>query len=233
VHLLLEVIAQSVEDARAAAAGGADRLEIVREISRGGLTPQIELVRAIAAEVPLPLRVMVRENDGYGVSGARELSVLQRTMEQRGELRVDGAVAGFASNGRADLATLQAVMGAAPGLRVTFHRAFDTVTDPAEAIRSLREVPGVDRILTDGGSGDVHARCRQLLEYSKHAAGRLIILAGGGVGEREISAIRASGAVREVHVGRAARAHDDANGPVSTERVRRLRDIADGRIQPR
>src|SRR5438105_1821049 len=62
--VLLEVIVQSVEDARAAARGGADRLEVVRAIRDGGLTPPVALVRAIAAAVALPLRVMIVAGGG-------------------------------------------------------------------------------------------------------------------------------------------------------------------------
>ena len=41
---LLEVIACSVADAVEAEKGGASRLEIVRDLGRGGLTPPLELV---------------------------------------------------------------------------------------------------------------------------------------------------------------------------------------------
>src|ERR1044071_10079626 len=63
---ILEVIACSVADAVEAQKGGASRLEVVRELDRGGLTPSIQLVQAIKDAVDLPLRVMVRESDGYG-----------------------------------------------------------------------------------------------------------------------------------------------------------------------
>ena len=63
--VLLEVIVQSVADAAEAEAGGADRLEVVREIERDGLTPPLDLVRSIIAATSLPLRVMVRESDGF------------------------------------------------------------------------------------------------------------------------------------------------------------------------
>jgi copper homeostasis protein len=63
--MLLEVIVLSVDDARTATEGGADRLEVVRDIRQGGLTPPLALVRAIQRETHLPLRVMVRENAGY------------------------------------------------------------------------------------------------------------------------------------------------------------------------
>jgi len=93
--LLLEVIVQSVADARAAARGGADRLEVVRAIRDGGLTPPVALVRGIAAEVSLPLRVIVRENAGYSTNG-HELPALREAIATFAAESVDGAVLGFA-----------------------------------------------------------------------------------------------------------------------------------------
>ena len=61
---------QTVADAREAARGGADRLEVVRDLESGGLTPPLALVAAIAAETALPLRVMVRENAGFMTTAA-------------------------------------------------------------------------------------------------------------------------------------------------------------------
>src|ERR687888_545872 len=93
--LLLEVIVQSVADARAAARGGADRLEVVRAIGDGGLTPSAALVRAIAAEVSLPLRVMVRENAGFSTN-EQELPALRDAVATFAADGVDGVVLGFA-----------------------------------------------------------------------------------------------------------------------------------------
>ena len=80
---------------------------MVREIERDGLTPSIDLVRALLAEVPLPLRVMVRESDGFGITGPEELRTLQRTMGILADLGVDGAVVGFGTeDGEAGLIQL-------------------------------------------------------------------------------------------------------------------------------
>ncbi|HEX7332112.1 MAG TPA: copper homeostasis protein CutC [Pyrinomonadaceae bacterium] len=46
-NAILEVIICSVTDAIEAQKGGASRLEVVRDLERGGLTPTIQLVRAI------------------------------------------------------------------------------------------------------------------------------------------------------------------------------------------
>ncbi len=65
--IILEVIACTVEDAIEAERGGANRLEIVSRLETGGLTPAPDLVRKIKANVSLPLRVMLRESEGYTV----------------------------------------------------------------------------------------------------------------------------------------------------------------------
>jgi copper homeostasis protein len=223
--LLLEVIVQSVEDARAAAEAGADRLEVVRAIRQGGLTPSLSLVHEIRRATPLPLRVMVRGNAGYD-SGPDELRELQRAAAEFAVAGIDGLVAGFARDGELALDELFAVIGAAPGVPVTFHRAFDALTEPERAIDVLAEIPAIDRILTSGGEGTALERSARLHSYSLRAGSRLTIIAGGGVDEEAIAVFAEARCVREIHVGRLAREGLDPEGPVSAARVRRIRDLA-------
>lgn len=224
-RILIEVIVQTLEDAREAAAGGADRLEIVREIRQGGLTPPVSLVESIAAEITLPLRVMVRENAGYQLLPA-ELSRLRAAAADFASLGVDGLVSGFSREQRLSLDDLEKVLSAAPRTRATFHRAFDDVANPLSAIDALARVPQIDRILTDGGSGSPASRAERLRQYAERAAGRLEIMAGGGVDEQAFEWFARDGCVREIHVGRAAREGIDPDGPVSAARVLRLRALA-------
>ena len=101
-RLLLEVIVQTLTDAREAARGGADRLEVVRALEDGGLTPPLALVREIAAAVPLPLRVMVRENAGYTTNDG-ERPALRGAAAAFAGAQVDGIVIGFADAGELEL----------------------------------------------------------------------------------------------------------------------------------
>jgi copper homeostasis protein len=224
--VLLEVIVQTLADAREATAGGADRLEVVRDIQTGGLTPPLSLVQAIAAETPLPVRVMVRENSGYGTH-ARERGALRTAAAQFHDAGVDGIVIGFARDGRPALDDLVHVLDAAPGVRVTFHRAFDQLHDPLAAIDELAGVKQIDRILTNGGGRTAESRCRAFRAYTARAGGRIQILAGGGVDEEAFALFARTRCVREIHVGSAARSGGDLTGPVSAARVRRLRTLAE------
>ena len=227
IPLLLEIIVQSEADARAAADGGADRLEIVRAIREGGLTPSAALVRAIAKATALPLRVIVRENAGYATD-ARELPLLRRAAAEFAAAGVDGIVIGFLRAGEPAIDVVARVLEAAPGVRATFHRAFDAAADPLRAIDALTGIAQIDRILTDGGSGPPSSRCERLQAYTARAAGRLTVLAGSGVDDEALGVFARAGCVREVHVGRAAREGGDPEGPVSAACVRRLRALADG-----
>ena len=222
--LLLEVIVQSVADARAAADGGADRLEVVRDILQGGLTPLLSVVRAIAAETSLPLRVMVRGNAGYEMA-PDELQALRRAAEAFTAAGVDGLVIGFARAGEAALEDVERVLEAAPGVRVTFHRAFDALRDPLGTIPALTSLQNIDHILTSGGDGSAQDRCERLTEYVRLAGPGIAIIAGGGVDEEALTLFARQGCVREVHVGRTARDGGDADGPVSAARVRQLKAL--------
>ena len=227
MSILLEVIVQTVADARAATDGGADRLEVVRSMRDGGLTPELSVVEAIKGATSLPLRIMVRENGGFETSDA-EIEVLRAAAWNVAKLDVDGLVAGFARSGDLSLAEFSAVIEAAPGVPVTFHRAFDSLTDQVSAIDRLCTIRRIDGILTSGGEGTVAERCARLRQFVERAGSRLTIIAGGGVDFEAFGALARDGAVRWLHVGRAARDGQDPEGPVSTASVRRLRDLADG-----
>ena len=121
---------------------------------------------------------------------------------------------------------LSVVIDAAPGIPMTFHRAFDALDDPESAIAALAAVPSIDRILTSGGDGTAAERSRRLRRYSA-IAGRLAIIAGGGVDDESVALFAQDRCVREIHVGRAARNGLDPEAPVSTVRVRQLRNLLD------
>ena len=181
----------------------------------------------------LPLRVMVRENAGFETSEA-EIEVLRAAAWNFTKLGVDGLVVGFAKSGELLLSAFAAVIEAAPGVPITFHRAFDSLADPLAAIDELSTNQRIDRILTGGGDGPAEQRCTHLREYVRRAGSRVTIIAGGGVDLEMFRLLVEQRTVREVHVGRTAREGGNAEGPVSAASVRRLRDLADAssRISP-
>jgi copper homeostasis protein len=212
---LLEVIASSVDDAVAAEKGGARRLEVVRDLKRGGLTPPVELVRAILDRVSIPIRVMVRESDGFAAPGRAEAVRLCAAARAFASLPIDGIVLGFAAAHEVDVASCADVLNCAPAVKVTFHHAFDAAPDWSDALRRIKSVANFDRVLTSAP----HASWDDLVEA---ASPQLTILAGGGMTEERIRSLARETHVTEFHAGRAAREPQTPDGGVSVERVHEL-----------
>jgi copper homeostasis protein len=222
---LLEVIACSVADAVEAQQGGAGRLEVISEFGRGGLTPPLRLVQQIIAVVSLPVRVMLREQDSYDVSSTKEKDRLCAAAREFSALRIEGLVLGFLREGRIDLELTREILSCAPNLRATFHHAFEEAK-PFEAIQDIKRIKQVDRILTHGGAGDWQTKIKQLAKYQQAAHPEIETIAGGGLDGKKIKTIAKSTAVREFHVGRAARASGSVDGVVQAVRVKTLVEAA-------
>lgn len=219
VDPLLEVIACSVADAIEAERGGAHRLEIVRDLPQGGLTPSWQLVEEIKRAVGLPLRVMLRESTGFEVTGPDEIARLCEAAERFALLDVDGFVLGFVKGREVDIGLTQQVLACAPRARATFHHAFEETKNKARALSELKRLPQIDRVLSSGGTDELQLRIQRLDEYQKAASPELAIIAGGGVDGEAIVKIGRETAIREFHVGRAARAPFRVEGRVQSSLV--------------
>ncbi|AXG79454.1 copper homeostasis protein CutC [Streptomyces paludis] len=211
--VLLEVIALDAADAVAARNGGADRLEIVADMAADGLTPSRETFARIRAAVDLPLRVMLRQTDGFAADGPDPRHGADALVRVARGLRAEGAdefVFGFLdADGTPDLVTAERLIAELDGCRWTFHRAIDHAADRAALRRSLADLPGLDTYLTAGSPAGVGTGLPTLLaEAAAGARGepgygqRLMV--GGGLRLGHVAALRAAG-VDALHVGGAVR----------------------------
>lgn len=220
---MLEVIAASVQDAIEAEAGGADRLELVSSPELEGLTPPLPLLQSVLSATKLPVRVMLRDRPTMSAGTAAELAALERAAAEFSRLPINGLVAGFLVDGCIDNAGLRAICQAAPETPITFHRAFDEVTDQACALCELKQFPNVDRILTGGTGSSLQERLASALRFQDLAAPAIKILFAAGLeaSDLDLDVLCASGI--EIHVGRAARPSRNITGPVSRDCVSSLK----------
>ena len=219
---ILEVIACSLPDAIEAEKGGAGRLEIVSALDRVGLTPSFDLVAEIKQRVDIPVRVMLRESDGFGIAGESEIDRLCTAAERFASLEVDGFVLGFLKGGEVDVELTQRVLAHGPDIPATFHHAFEAARDKSSALSAIKRLPQVDRVLSHGGTDGLDSRVQRLKHYTTMAAPELIVLAGGGIDGDAISQLSRETNIREFHVGRAARSQFQVEGNVEASLVRAL-----------
>lgn len=220
---LLEVIACSVDDAIAAERGGAHRLELVRDLGRGGLTPPPALVADVVRAVRIPVRVMIREDEPFVVSDTHVVQALCDAARAIGRLGVNGLVLGFLDRSRSvDEGLLGRVLGEAPAVRATFHRAFEEVADQGVALKALARWPQIDRVLVTGGSGSARERLAALNALAALAPPGIRVVSAVGSDRDLLARIWAEPSLGEAHVGRAARDPETVDAPVSAAKVRGL-----------
>src|SRR4051794_22353015 len=131
---LLEVIVTSLDEAIAAAEGGADRLELVRNLELAGLTPSLELAEKVLSRVSIPVRTMIRDSIPFVLRNLGELKNLEQRIAELAALPLNGLVLGFVRDGRIDAGTTRHLAEVAGGKPVTFHRAIESVNDLPAAI---------------------------------------------------------------------------------------------------
>ncbi|BDZ41561.1 hypothetical protein GCM10025865_08600 [Paraoerskovia sediminicola] len=140
-----------------------------------------------------------------------ELDVCERDIATAVDAGADGVVVGaLTSEGRVDERALESFVLAADGAEVTFHRAVDVVEDVDAAVDALVRA-GVTRVLTSGGAARAIDGVDRLAAMVERAAGRLQVMAGGGVRPQDVAALRAAG-VDAVHLS-AKRDVPDPGGP--------------------
>jgi copper homeostasis protein len=177
----LEVCVETVEDAVAAEAGGADRLELCADLSVGGLTPLYQHYLAVREAVRIPVVVMIRPRPGDFVSTPSELAVMIRTVEGFRPSLPNGFVFGVLTpERRIDTAAAEKLVAACGSVPAVFHRAFDEVTDKEAALEELIRL-GFTRVLTSGGPGVVPDHLPELRRLVDQAGGRIQVMPGGGV----------------------------------------------------
>lgn len=140
--------------------------------------------------VQIPVHVMIRLRAGdffYNEEEVEDMAKLITKWKVEFEGRLSGFVFGClkrvaGSNQIAlDIEATEKLASCAKPLSITFHRAFDIVSEQREALSFLRRL-GVDRVLTSGAEGRAENhldRLSALCKESQLNSGPLIIIGGG------------------------------------------------------
>ena len=191
---ILEVCVDSLASARAAIAGGADRLELCSALSIGGLTPYAALLQQIRAESGIPIRCLMRPRAGDFLYTSEEIQMMAEQIRQLRALGANGFVIGcLDAGGHLDAAAMQPLIDAAAGAGLTLHRCIDVSRDVSETYRKAASL-GFDTVLTSGGAGSCtqgKKTITQLLAIRDRLNGPEVLI-GAGVSAAVISDFRSS-----------------------------------------
>ena len=197
--MILEVCANSYESALNAQKGGAQRIELCEDLAVGGLTPNFELSKKVISELNIPVFILIRPRDGDFNYSGEEFEQIKKDIIIFKELGCKGIVSGILTkkDNNIDISRTRELIELSKPLEFTFHRAFDEVLNPIQALHQLIELK-VDRILTSGQAETAVKGLDLLKELINIAENKIIIMPGSGVNINNILEFKKIGS-KEIH----------------------------------
>ena len=185
----------------AAERGGADRIELCGNLSAGGVTPDAALLRAVRAQVQIPIFSMVRPRAGDFVYSEAEFREMRRSIADAQQSEMDGVVLGVLTKERCvDVERTRELVEFAKPLPVTYHRAFDEARNLQQALEDVIET-GAKRILTSGGAKSALEGAAVLAGLVEAAGERIVMVPGAGISAANIVEVARRTRAREFHSG--------------------------------
>jgi len=197
--VFIEAAVESIGGAMAADAEGVDRIELCGLLHDGAVTPSAGLIKQALAEVRTPIHVFIRPRVGDFVYDRHDAGVMLADIEVAKASGAPGVVCGaLTKGGQIDRALMSELVAAARPMVVGFHRAFDQLTDQSEGLETLVSL-GIAVVLTSGGGDRALDGAAQLHRLVAQSAGRINILAGGGVTRDNVRELLDRSGVQHVH----------------------------------
>jgi len=219
---VLEVIATDVADAKAAEAGGADRIELVSAMSEGGLTPSIGVIEEAAGSVSIPVYVMIRPHSRSFRYSPDDIRAMLKDVRAARKAGATGIVVGaLTERGDVDREPLLALAEEANGMGITFHRAIDESASLTRTLEAAAEIPGIVRVLTSGGKRTAPEAAETLASLRELGLERgVAVMAGSGMTADNLGPFVLRSGITEVHFGSGVRREGSFRHPVDPELVR-------------
>lgn len=177
----LEVIAFNIQSVIAAGKSGAYRIELCDNPGEGGTTPSYGMIKTAREKTSLQLYPIIRPRGGDFLYSDEEFEIMKKDILLCKALQCDGVVTGLLqADGSVDNERTAQLAEAAYPLGVTFHRAFDRVANPFEALETVINC-GCERILTSGLKPTAPEGADTIAELIRQSNDRISIMPGSGV----------------------------------------------------
>jgi len=203
----IECCANSFQSAINGQNGGANRIELCRNLELGGLTPSKEEIKKTLKILNIPVRILIRPRSGNFLFSNKELLEMISNIKFCKSIGCEGVVIGALNKDNSiNIEQTKMMVKAAKPMHITFHRAFDKGNNLRQ---NLEDVISCDcnSLLTAGQSSNVMDGISNLKKIIKLANNRIQILAGSGVNYENVEILYKIG-IRNFHLSGSERGQD-------------------------
>lgn len=194
--------------------GKAHRIEFCQDLLADGLSPSSEFLKEVTAVCKLPIHVLVRPRAGNFFYNSKEIEQIEKDIERIKKFPIQGIVIGALNkDGSLAIELLDKWKKMCPNLDFTFHRAFDVVKDPEEAVRQLIRL-GYDRILTSGTESKASEGLDLLKKLNFKYSNQITLMPGGGINHKNVHQFLEAG-FKQIHLSAKDENETFSGDPVS------------------
>lgn len=185
----IEIACFNLESALIAQKTGADRVELCADMSVGGTTPTLEMIKQAREHLTIEINVMIRPRGGNFVYSDSEFEQMKSEIEIIKKLGISGFVFGILNDDNTiNIQQNKTLVELAKPFSCTFHRAFDEVSDFKKALEDVISC-GFSTILSSGTFPNVMEGKGVLKQLVIQANNRIEIMPGGGLRSTNILAL--------------------------------------------
>jgi copper homeostasis protein len=225
---LLEIGVASVDDAVAAVAAGADRLELNSALSLGGLTPSAGLFSEVRRRVKVPLIAMVRPRAGGFAYSDSDFEVMLHDAKALISAGADGIAFGIlTARDEVDVERCRKLRETCGNRETVFHRAFDLTPQPLATLDCLFDL-GFRRVMTSGQAESAALGTDLIADLVRHVAGRIEVLPAGGINHQSVGEIVTRTGCDQIHAGLRAVSRDTSAAARPGIRFGRVTPLVEG-----
>lgn len=200
---IVEICCGGYYDAKQAFLGGADRIELNSGLFLGGLTPSIASLQLIKEEFDMNTICMVRPRGAGFYYNDEDKKVMFRDAKSLLRANTDGIAFGFLNEDKTiDIENTKKMIDIIKSTdrkkEAVFHRAFDCVNNPYEAIEQLIDL-GIDRLLTSGLKDKAYDGLDLIKNLNDKYGEKIEILAGSGINYQNARDLIQKTGINQIH----------------------------------
>ena len=198
-NIVVECCANSVSSALTGIKAGANRIELCKNLENGGETPDYADIVKLRNLTRVKIHVLILPKANKFIYSQKDLNKIIKDVQFCKKNKIDGIVFGALDNKlRINEDQTKKIINAAKPMKVTFHRAFDTLNEIEGNLNKIISCK-CNYLLTSGQKENVDLGYVNIAKIIMLSKKNIKIIAGGGVNINNIESLYNIG-VREFHL---------------------------------
>ena len=211
----LEICAFNIKDCIDISKFDISRIELCTNKKKGGLTPsKNSIIKSL--KLNIPIHPIIRPRGGNFLYNKTELRQMIESIKFCKNIGCHGVVFGILDKkNKINIKMCKKLKTFCGNMSTTFHRAFDEIADPFDALESIIDLK-FDRILTSGKKENAKEGIKLIAQLAERSKNRISIMPGSGIRSSNIDLFLKNKNINEIHTS------SYSDGKFSTNELKKI-----------